>query len=261
MRLPSLFISHGAPTFALEPGRAGPQLTALGARLPRPRALLVLSPHWRTRGLTLTGAERPPTIHDFGGFPAPLYALRYPAPGDPALAAEIAADLTRQGLPAGIDPARGLDHGTWVPLLHLYPAADIPVLQLSMPYTLDSVDAHALGAALAAWRARGVLVVGSGSLTHNLSDLRPEPDAVAPYVREFAAWIERAVRHGDASALVDALRRAPHGTRAHPTDEHYLPLPFAAGAAGRWARAEVLDGGFSHGAISMHAFVFEAPPP
>lgn len=254
--MPAVFISHGSPTFAIEPGRAGPQLAALGRQLPRPRAIVVVSPHWMTRGVGITGALRPQTIHDFGGFAPELYRIQYPAPGDPVLAQRILALLTQAGWPAGIDPERGLDHGAWVPLLHLAPDADIPVLQVSLPVGLDGPAAYALGQALAPLADEGVLVVGSGSLTHNLYELRREGGEAAAYAREFAQWIRAAVQAGDAARLVHAMAQAPHAQRAHPTDEHYLPLVVAAGAARARLPATVIEGGIELGVLSMDSFVF-----
>ncbi|MFZ5723800.1 MAG: DODA-type extradiol aromatic ring-opening family dioxygenase [Pseudomonadota bacterium] len=256
-RQPVLFISHGAPTFALEPGRAGALLRAAGERLPAPTAIVVVSPHWVTRDFAVTAAVRPETIHDFGGFPAPLYALRYPAPGAPALAARVAGLLQAAGVPARLDEQRGLDHGAWVPLMHLYPQAQVPVIQVSMPQSLDARAAWRLGEVLAPLREEGVLIVGSGSLTHNLYEFFATggSDDVVPYAREFVDWARAAVQRHDRAALVDYLRAAPNAGRAHPTPEHYLPLLVAAGAAGD-AMVEVLDGGMEHGMLSMESYLF-----
>ncbi|MES2482078.1 MAG: class III extradiol ring-cleavage dioxygenase [Pseudomonadota bacterium] len=253
---PSLFISHGAPTFAIEPGRAGAQLAALGNQLERPSAIVVVSPHWSTRGVKVTGAARPRTIHDFGGFDRKLYDISYPASGDAALAQRIASLLSDAGWPASVDPERGLDHGAWVPLLHLYPQADVPVLQVSMPADLDAARALQLGRALAPLAAEGVLIVGSGSLTHNLYEFRAGGGAEAAYAREFTQWIRAAVRAGDTGRIVNALEVAPHAQRAHPTTEHYLPLVIALGAADRMLPATVLDGGIVHGVLAMESYVF-----
>jgi 4,5-DOPA dioxygenase extradiol len=256
--LPSLFISHGAPTFALEPGEAGPKLTALAGRIERPDAILLMSPHWQTRVVTLSAHPHPETIHDFGGFPAALYALRYPAPGAPKIAHAIAEDLRAQGIAVEIDPHRGFDHGAWVPLRYLYPNADIPVVQLSMPYSLNAKSAYALGAALRHWRSKNLLIIGSGSLTHNLYEFRAYAnEPAAPYAREFVAWIREAIAAGDHHRIVSAPHTAPHARRAHPTDEHFLPLPFAAGAAGNEVDAEPIDAGFTYGVLSMQAFAFD----
>lgn len=258
--LPSLFVSHGAPTFAVEPGLAGPQLQRLGASLPRPRAVLVLSPHWMTAALQVTTAAQPATIHDFGGFPPALYALRYPAPGAPQLAAEVMALLAAQGYSVHGNAVRGLDHGAWVPLRYLFPDADVPVLQLSLPASEDPRDFLALGRALAPLREQDLLVVGSGSLTHNLYEFRGERDDVEPYVRAFADWVHARVAQGDLDALLDYRRQAPAAERAHPTDEHLMPLFVAIGAAGEgWAQHRHLDGGVVYGMLSMDAYAFGAP--
>jgi 4,5-DOPA dioxygenase extradiol len=253
---PSLFISHGAPTFAIEPGRAGPQLAALGRRLERPRAIVVVSPHWTTRGIKVTGAAQPKTIHDFGGFDPKLYDITYPASGDRVLADRIVSLLSDAGWPASLDTQRGLDHGAWVPLLHLYPQADVPVLQISMPVDLDSARAFELGRALAPLADEGVLVIGSGSLTHNLYEFREGVADEAGYAREFTHWIRDAVRAGDSDRIVNALERAPHAKRAHPTPDHYLPLAVALGAANSQLPVTVLDGGIVHGVLSMESYVF-----
>jgi 4,5-DOPA dioxygenase extradiol len=255
--MPTLFVSHGAPTFATDPGRAGPALTALGENLPRPRAIVILSPHWMTRTVAVGASSAPETIHDFGGFPEELYTLRYPAPGDPALAARIVTMLAPHFPGAHADAARGLDHGAWVPLRYLYPAADVPVIPVSLPMNFDAADALRLGKALAPLSAEGILIVGSGSLTHNLSEFRSaSPADDAAYIARFVAWSRKAVTGGDTHALVDYLHSAPDARRAHPSSDHYLPLPFAAGAAQPGTHARVIDGGVAHGILSMDAFVF-----
>lgn len=254
----TVFISHGAPTFALAPGRVGPQLAALGKRLPRPSAILIVSPHWASADVLVGTAAQPETLHDFGGFPAELYRLRYPAPGHPSLALRAVAQLSAAGYVARADAHRGLDHGAWVPLMHLYPRADVPVIQVSLPETLDGEAAWALGRALAPLQQEGVLIIGSGSLTHNLYEVRFGTHDVAPYAQAFVDWVRAAVREGDAAALRAIMQRAPHAARAHPTTEHLWPLLIAAGAAGSLEHAECIDGGIEHGVLSMDAFVFGA---
>ena len=254
--LPSVFVSHGAPTFAIEPGRAGAQLAALGRALGKPKGIVVVSPHWMTRGVEITSSPTPETIHDFGGFPSRLYEMRYPAPGSPELAARAAQVLQESGIAAVLNGSRGLDHGAWVPLLHMFPDADVPVVQVSLPLRTDAAKAFELGLALAPLAAEGVLIIGSGSLTHNLYEFRTGEVEEAAYAREFSTWIRQAVVDGSVDRLVHALERAPHAERAHPTTEHYLPLLVAAGAGEIPAPATVLDGGIRHGVLSMESYVF-----
>ena len=254
--MPAVFVSHGAPTFALEPGLAGRQLAMLGQALETPSAIVVFSPHWMTQGVRMTATCHPETIHDFSGFARELYSLKYPAPGNPALAAQIAALLEAKGITAEIDERRGLDHGAWVPLMHMFPEADIPVVQVSIPFDANERQSFELGQALASLGQQGILVIGSGSLTHNLYEFRTTADAAQTYVLEFTQWIRRAVIEADVSRLVQALELAPHAARAHPTTEHYLPLLIAAGAASRLVPSTVLDGGVYHGMLAMESYVF-----
>ena len=259
-RLPSLFVSHGPPTFALDPGQAGPLLAELGRRLPQPTAVLVLSPHWVTRQVRVTTSARPQTIHDFGGFPEELYRIQYPAPGNPELAMRVLELLNANDWNATADEQRGLDHGAWVPLLHLFPKADVPVIQVSMPHNLDAAGAVRLGRALKPLAEQGVLIVGSGSITHNLYEVRwDNSDPGTTYTQEFVDWARRAVSTHDEAALADYLNSAPHARRAHPTPDHYLPLPFACGASDRNAPVQIIDGGMTFGVIAMDAYVFGEP--
>lgn len=254
--MPSVFVSHGAPTYALEPGLAGQQLTMLGKALQKPSAIVVFSPHWMTQGVRITAAIRPETIYDFSGFARELYSLKYPAPGNPALAAQIARLLKVKGIEAEIDDRRGLDHGAWVPLMHMFPDADIPVVQVSIPFDANERQCLELGQALSSLGEQGILVVGSGSLTHNLYEFRGAGQTAQSYVIEFTQWVRNAVIEGDVSRLVQALRLAPHAARAHPTTEHYLPLLIAAGAASSLVPSTVLDGGVYHGMLAMESYVF-----
>lgn len=254
-RSPSLFISHGSPMFALEPGLLGPRLQKLGAALRDTRAILVVSPHWQTPGLRVTGTAQQTAIHDFGGFPAPLYALQYTPPGAPTLAREVLALLEGAGLPVTLDDRRGLDHGAWVPLRYLKPDADVPVLQVSLPQGIDAEGALQLGRALAPLREQGVLIVGSGSLTHNLYEFRRHIDD-PQYAQEFADWVATALAQGDTAALVDYRARAPHAARAHPTEEHYLPLLVALGASTVDDACTRIVGGMTDGVLSMDSFGF-----
>ena len=257
-RHPTLFVSHGAPTFALEPGLAGQRGRQPAAARQRPAAVLVVSPHWMTPTARVGTAARPGTIHDFGGFDPALHDLRYPAPGHPELAQRAIEVLRAAGWPAHADERRGLDHGAWVPLMHLLPQADVPVFQVSLPGRLGAEAAWAFGAALAPLASEGVLIVGSGSLTHNLYEFRMEHGAGERYAAEFAQWMREAVASGDCERLQFALERAPHAVRAHPTAEHFWPLLVAAGAAATRRPATVIDGGIVHGVLAMDAYVFGA---
>lgn len=257
-RLPTLFLSHGSPMHAVAPGAAGDAWRALGHALPKPRAVLMVSAHWETSVPMLTGNPQPATIHDFGGFPAELFALRYPAPGAPALATDAVALLKASGITAGVDGCRGFDHGAWVPLLHMYPEHDVPVVQLSLQPALGPAHHVALGRALAPLAADGVLIVGSGHTTHNLRDWIGNPRRSEPlrYAQAFAQWLDERLRAHDTAALVQYRERAPDAARAHPTDEHFLPLHVAWGAAGTHTRVERIVTGFEAGALALDSWVF-----
>jgi len=263
--LPTLFISHGSPIHALQAGRAGAAWAALGRDLPRPKAVLIASAHWESEWPMLTTGGRPETIHDFGGFPPALYELRYAAPGAPAVA-ERAIELIRAaGIAANGNGCRGLDHGAWVPLLHMYPQADVQVVQISLQPQLGAAHHLRLGEILAPLREEGVLIVGSGHMTHNLREwlafarrhhMQPTDAGAEPYVREFSEWVDDALRRDDRDRLARWIEQAPHARRAHPTDEHFLPLPFAFGAAGPAPRVERLDLGVDSGVLGMGAYAF-----
>lgn len=253
---PVFFISHGAPTFALEPGLLGPQLKMLGAQLTQVNAVLVVSPHWQTRDVRVATTPKPETVHDFGGFPAELYTLQYPARGQPERANAAANLLTTAGFATGLDERHGLDHGAWVPLYHLLPQADVPIFQVSMPLSLTTAQAVDMGRALAPLRAQGVVIVASGSMTHNLYEIR-QPDAKPEaYAQEFASWVRTAVLAHAVKPLINYRTEAPHATRAHPTEEHFLPLLVALGALQAGDSVQVLDGGITHGVLSMESYAW-----
>ncbi|HEX7115355.1 MAG TPA: class III extradiol ring-cleavage dioxygenase [Steroidobacter sp.] len=251
---PALFISHGAPTFAVEPGQLGARLSAIRPRLEAVKALLVVSPHWRTERLTFMTTLAPETLHDFSGFPEPLYQLQHPAPGHPEVALEIANDFALSGWPVQLDSRRGLDHGAWVPLRYLDPKAEIPTFQVSLPHGLDPVRALRLGRELAPWRRQGVAIIGSGSLTHNLYELRWNESDEDSYAREFTQWVRDVILKRDLDRLVRYRELAPHARRAHPTEEHFLPLLIAAGASCENESIEVLEGGMTYGVLSMESY-------
>lgn len=261
--LPTLFVSHGSPMLAIEPGTTGAALARMGADLPRPQALLVVSPHWMTSTLHITARAQHHAIHDFGGFPEVLYTLDYPAPGAPVVAQQVQQCLQDAGYEVSLDTNRSLDHGAWVPLRWMYPQADLPVLQLSLP-PWPTAQQWALGQALAPLRERGVLIVGSGAFTHNLHeffhDYRHVPlnAGVEPYAEAFRHWMVTHLQAHDVAAVLDYRQRAPHAVRAHPSEEHLWPLFIAWGAAAAHqdARIERLNDEMTYRILAMDAFSF-----
>jgi 4,5-DOPA dioxygenase extradiol len=241
---------------ALQPGAAGEAWKALAQRLPRPRAILISSAHWETNLPMLTGSEKPETIHDFYNFPEPLYRLRYPASGAPELAQRAQALLKDAGFTAGIDGCRGLDHGAWSPLLYMYPKHEIPVVQISVQPDLGPRHHVELGKAVRALADDGVLIIGSGHMTHNLRDWGRGTKEPQLYAREFQEWVKQKLEQKDVDSLVDYRSRSPHGVRAHPTDEHFLPLFFALGAASGKSKPERVYDAIDSGVLAMDAYVF-----
>ncbi len=241
---------------AIQPGAVREAWRRLARELPRPKSILIASAHWETDVPAVTGAAHPETIHDFYGFPRPLYQIQYPANGSPDLASRSTDLLIQSGIKAEIDPARGLDHGAWSPLLHMYPQADIPVVQVAVQTQLGPAHHIALGRALAPLADDGVLLIGSGHLTHNLRD-RSDGGPLA-YARNFQAWVKERIEAHALDELAEYRRRSADGVRAHPTDEHFLPLFFALGAAPARYRAERLYDGIEMGALAMDAYRFAA---
>jgi 4,5-DOPA dioxygenase extradiol len=255
-RLPVLFVSHGAPSVAVEEDDYTAALRAWGAGVGPPAAVVTVSAHWPAAPpVRVTTGPAPATIHDFSGFPPALYRIRYPARGAPALAARILDALRGAGFSAQGDLARGLDHGSWVPLRLLFPAADVPVVAVSLPAPAEPEVLCALGAALAPLRDEGVLVVGSGGVVHNLGrlDWRAAPTTVAPWAREFDAWVRERVGAGGDSLLRYATE-APHARFAVPTTEHFDPLFVVLGAAAGDRRVVDVYQGFRYGTLSMRTF-------
>jgi 4,5-DOPA dioxygenase extradiol len=263
---PTVFVSHGSPMHAIHAGRAGDAWSSLGRRLPRPRAVLVASAHWETQLPMVSTSKQPETIHDFGGFPQELYRIRYPAPGASDVAQQALGLLQAEGLQASANGCRGLDHGAWVPLLRLYPDADVPVAQVSVQPSLDAEHHLRVGAALAPLARDGVLVLGSGHMTHNLHEwiadarrrgsMEIAESEAAPYVAAFREWVDRALRSDDRAALARWQQDAPQALRAHPTAEHFLPLLVAFGAAGPRPKVELIDAGVDSGVLAMDAYLF-----
>jgi 4,5-DOPA dioxygenase extradiol len=241
---------------ALEPGPAGEAWKALGRRLGKPRAIVIASAHWESDLPMLTGTARPQTIHDFSNFPEPLYRLRYPAPGAPEIAQRAQALLKEAGLGAAIDGSRGLDHGAWAPLLYMYPEADVPVVQISVQPALGPRHHVAVGNSLRNLSGEGVLLIGSGHMTHNLRDWARGRGTPEPYAREFQAWVFDKLNKHDVEDLIEYRARSAHGVRAHPTDEHFLPLFFALGAAPERATPERVYDAIDSGVLAMDAYVF-----
>lgn len=255
---PSLFLSHGAPTLPLGDTPAKRFLTGLGKQLGRPDAILVASAHWETARPAITATEVNKTIHDFYGFPPALYALRYPAPGSPALAERVSDLLCAAGLASALDHSRGLDHGAWVPLSLIYPEADIPTVQISLQRGLGPAHHLQIGRALAPLRQENVLIIGSGSFTHDLARLSSAaPDEAAPAdVSQFADWMDRALVEGRSCDLVTYRSRAPFAAKNHPSEEHLLPLFVALGAVGGKPRVEHLHQSTTYGVLRMDAYAF-----
>ncbi|WP_031514264.1 dioxygenase [Streptomyces sp. NRRL F-5123] len=228
-RMPALYLSHGAPPLADDPLWPG-QLAGWAADLPRPRAVLVVSAHWEDAPLAIGATTTVPLVYDFWGFPEHYYQVTYPAPGAPELAEDVRKLLRRVGSPVQDVPDRGLDHGAYVPLVEMFPDADVPVLQVSMP-TLDPVGLLEIGRRLAPLRDEGVLIVGSGFFTHNLAALRHAGSQPPAWSAEFDDWGHRALDAQDVDALLDFERTSPAGRLAHPRTEHFAPLFVTLGAA------------------------------
>lgn len=258
--MPVLFLSHGAPALPLEPGETGMAWRRVGAQLPKPSAILVISAHWETSIPTVSRAALPETTHDFSGFPEALYKLRYPAPGAPEMAQGAALALQQAGIPVLLDDTHGLDHGAWVPLSFLYPQADIPVAQLSLQQDKNPAWHVALGRALRPLREQGVLIIGSGAITHNLHAVfkHPQGAPASQWVTEFRDWIAAKIAAGDLQELIEYRNRAPHAVQNHPTDEHLLPLFVALGAANEIESAQHLNSVMTYGLLAMDAWLFDA---
>jgi 4,5-DOPA dioxygenase extradiol len=255
----SLFVPHGSPMFALQPAAAGAALAEIGRQFRAAKAVVVISPHWETEIPTVGFAARPVTIHDFGGFDSRLFEIRYPAAGDPQAAQAVLNALSAAEFPAKADPERGLDHGVWVPLLHMFPQADIPVIPLSLQAHKGPAHAYRIGQALAPLAERGFLIVGSGNVTHNLRDwqmIRALDGRRPEYVDRFADWVNAQMLAGNIEALLSYRSRQPDAARAHPTDEHLLPLMTALGAAGESAKPYAFFRGISDHVLAMDGYGF-----
>ncbi len=266
--LPTLFLSHGSPMIAVEPGEAGLFMQRLGPAIDRiwgrPRAIVIMSPHTATRTPFVLGAAHHNTIHDFGGFPDALYEIYYDAPGEPELAHQVTHLLADAGLMAQFTPQGGLDHGIWTTLMHLYPQVDVPVVPISLTPQSKPAELLAMGRLLHGLTAQGVLVIGSGSLTHNLHRFFKHPTPIdAPEESDcaaFRAWVQARTDAADWPALLDYRAQAPFAVEMHPTDEHWLPFYFAAGASTQGgampALGKRLHASVTHGHLAMDAYGF-----
>lgn len=221
-RMPAIFVGHGSPMNALEDNEITRAWATLAGRFERPRAILSISAHWETKGVLITAAERQRTIHDFYNFPSAMYAIRYEPPGDPALAQALEAGLAPVGARADLD-GWGLDHGTWTVLRHMYPAADVPVAQMSLDVRRTPAQHYEIGRAIAGLRDQGVLILGSGNIVHNLRLFDRNATAPAPWAEAFDEAVVERVRANDHGALID-YRDLPAADLAAPENEHYLPM-------------------------------------
>ena len=256
-RVPTIFVSHGAPTLAIETAdRTHRFLKGLGPQLGKPESVLLISAHWEQDTASVSAVVKPETIHDFRGFPDPLYEIGYPATGAPELAERVSELLTGAGIAARIDSERGLDHGAWVPMSLMYPDADVPVAQLSVQTALGGEHHLALGRALRPLRDEGVLILGSGGLTHNLGELdwSGATTTMPAWASEFQEWILEAIDHNRIDDLADYRSRAPHAARNHPTEEHFLPLLVALGAGDKGERIHT---DVCFGTLAMDAYRFD----
>lgn len=258
-RFPAVFVSHGAPTLALDDVPARDFLAGLGAQLGVPKAILAVSAHWESGEPVVSAATQPETVHDFYGFPAPLYQLQYPAPGAPELAHRVDALLREQGIGAHVHTARGLDHGAWVPLLLMYPEANIPVTQLSVQPTRDTRHHIALGEALRALRDEGVLILSSGGTTHNLYEFGRHRRGEPPpgWVTGFQEWLATTIEAGDTEAFLRYRELGPDAARNHPSEEHFLPIYVAAGAGTPGTPGRRIHRSHTFGVLAMDAYRFD----
>lgn len=254
-----LFVPHGAPTFALHPGAAGAAMSNVVQKLPTPRAIVVVSPHWDTRIPTVSVATQLETIYDFYGFPDALYQLQYPATGCPEVAKEVAAALTAAGFDVAADSQHGLDHGAWQPLRQMFPDADVPIVPLSMQTHAGPAHAFRIGQALSALTEKNIWVVASGNITHNLRDWQVAAATggqTPAYVPRFAEWVHTQLNAHDLDTLLNYRQHSADGRQAHPSEDHLMPLFVALGAAGEGAKPQAFYRGVNDYVISMDGYAF-----
>lgn len=253
--LPGLFISHGSPMLALDPEQVGPALQRLSFNLPQPQAIIVMSAHWESQALEVSTANRPETWHDFRGFPEELYRIRYPAAGNPELAERLLSLFAEAGFQAHANSTRPRDHGVWMPLLHMYPQADIPVIEISLPKHYYAHRLYQLGQTLSSLRQQQILIIGSGSITHNLATLAwHNPNAQVPHwATEFRQYVVQKLAHQDYEAVLN-WKNLPFIQQNHPSLEHLAPLFFVMGTGHRF---NLVHSSFSMGSLGMDIYRFD----
>lgn len=258
MTMPTLFVSHGSPDLILQDNGDVRFFQELGRSLPRPEAILCVSAHWDTQKPTTSGPDKPQTVHDFYGFQAELYDLRYSCPGAPGLAREISEILSEADFESTVSPQRGLDHGAWVPLMLMYPDAEIPVIQLSIQTGSDTRHHFRIGQALAPLRDKGVLIIGSGGATHNLREFGRYAMDAPPiaYAQAFDDWLAVSIEKGAGEDILDYRTLAPEARRNHPSEDHFLPIFAPLGAAGKGAKGSRVHRNITYGILSMAAFAW-----
>ena len=251
-RLPALFISHGAPTLALEQSATTSALARIGQNLPKPRAIIIMSAHWQSARLEISNNPSPKTWHDFSGFNKKLYEIQYPVAGNTLLAESLAQQLSERGITCRVNPIRVCDHGVWAPLRHLYPEADVPIVQISLPQNYDSIACYQLGAQLAQLRDEQIMIIGSGNITHNLQAMRWDADSIDKQAKDFKLWLLQQLKIDIPTAL--DWQQYPQYKDIHPSDEHLLPLFFALGAG---QRVSVVHQSMAHHSLGMDIYRFD----
>ena len=250
--LPALFISHGAPTLALEHSATTQALRRIGYNLPKPHAIIILSAHWLSPTLEINSNPKPTTWHDFSGLDPKLYQLNYPASGQPDLAESLSQQLNEQNIRATLNPIRAYDHGVWVPLLHLYPKADVPIVQISLPHSFDAYACYQLGARFASLRHEQILLIGSGSITHNLQNMRWAAASEDKAAKAFKSWLLHQLKTDIPTAL--QWQQFTNSEHIHPSSEHLMPLFFALGAG---QRVSVVSERMAHHSLGMDIYRFD----
>jgi len=253
--LPGLFISHGSPMLALDPEQVGPALHRLSLNLPRPKAIIIMSAHWESNALEVSTGVRPETWHDFRGFPKELYEIRYPAAGHPELAEDILQRLANADLLAHANSTRPRDHGVWMPLLHMYPEVDIPVVEISLPMQMNAIEIYQIGQTLAPLRQQQILLIGSGSITHNLRELSWNEyiNPVPEWASSFRNYVVNKLSHSNYDAVLN-WEEIPYIQKNHPTIEHLAPLFFSMGIGQRF---NIVHSSFSMGTLGMDIYRFD----